>query len=77
MRYISELATLLLLWPPKTMNLQHSKLPYLPTRSFVRFSWRYKLAVTETIVLYQKLHRSESISSFAITYYLLTGKSIA
>ena len=31
--------------PPKkkTMNLQHSKLPYLPTRSFV--SWRYMLAV--------------------------------
>ena len=46
---------------PKTMNLQHSKLPYLPTRSFVRLSWRYMLAVTGTLVLYQKLHRSESI----------------
>ena len=39
---------------PKTMNLQHSKLPYLPTRSFVRLSWRYTLAVTETLVLYKK-----------------------
>ena len=65
--YISKLATLLLLQPPKTMNLQHSKLPYLPTRSFVRLSWRYMLAVTRTLVLYQKLHRSESITSFAIT----------
>ena len=52
---------------PKTMNLQYSKLPYLPTRSFVRLSWRYTLAVKGTLVLYKKLHRSESISSFAIT----------
>ena len=52
---------------PKNFKFQHSKLPYLPTRSFVRLSWRYTLAVTGTLVLYKKLHRSESISSFAIT----------
>ena len=64
---ISKLATWLRLQPPKTMNLQHAKSPNLPTRSFVRLSWRYTLAVTGTLVLYQKLHRSESISCFAIT----------
>ena len=64
MRYISKLVTGLLLQPPKTMNLQHSELPYLPTRSFVRLPWRYTLAVTVTLVLYQKLHRSESIVWF-------------
>ena len=43
--------------PPKKkkpMNLRHSKLPYLPTRSFERLSWRYMLAVTGTLVLYKK-----------------------
>ena len=52
----------------RTNYVQNDPGPLLGRRrSIVRLSWRCALAVTGTLVLYQKLHRSESISSFAIT----------
>ena len=51
---------------PKNNEFTTLQIALLTDKKFCEV-WRYALAVTGTLVLYQKLHRSESISSFAIT----------
>ena len=72
MHYISKLATSLLLQPPNNNEFTTLQIARLTDKKFCEVVFAvYVGRVTGMLVLYiKKLHISELISGFAITYYL-------
>ena len=67
MRYISKLATWLLLQPPKNNVFTTPQVALLTDKKFCEAVLAVYVGCHRDVVLYQQLHRSESIPSFAIT----------